>query len=155
MATLREDRMVGVGADLTASPERRLAIGLERAGWTILSLELNLAAGYAKIDLRGFNNKLVTFFADRHDRASLTVDLVGRETVAVGRRGDRARVERVVSTMLGRQHFYGARVGIRGLCNYLTDNAPIPGQLTPAETRNLFRPLMGDGVHQLTTGGDQ
>lgn len=123
-------------------PEQRLLATLERAGWTVASLEIDLAAGYAKVDLRGFNNRLVTFFADGHDRASLTVDLVGRETVSVGRRGDRARVERVTSTMLGRQRFYGVRVGIRGLCNYLADNAPIPGRLTSGDVRNAFVALM-------------
>lgn len=124
------------------SPEQSLLVTLERAGWTVASLEVDLVAGYAKVDLRGFNSRLVTFFADRHDRASLTVDLIGCETVAVGRRGDRARVERVASTMLSRQHFRGIRVGIRGLCAYLADNAPVPGRLTSGEARKAFAALM-------------
>lgn len=154
MATIREDRMVDTGADLAVSPERRLAVTLERAGWTILNLEMNLSAGVAKIDLRGFNNRLVTFYADGHNRASLTVDIAGCETVAVGRRGDRARVERLTTALLSRQRFEGARSGLRGLCNYLADNAPISGRLTTGDIRKAIVSLMDGGAHRLTQGGE-
>lgn len=146
-ATLRQDRMVQVESHLDTSRANALACVLERAGWELLALEINMTTGRARIELVGAH-RYVTFDADPLGRASLTVENRLKETVAVGRRGDRTRVERTKMKFVHRERFDGTRSGLRGLCHFLADNAPHEGFLTRGDTRNAIRALLDGATHQ-------
>jgi hypothetical protein len=126
------------------SPLVALSAGLESAGWRILALELDLASGTARVEVRRADGLNVTFDA-RNGRASLTREMIETDTVKVGRRGDVARVERVRPRFVGRASGMGARQGLRALCDYLADNAV--HALPAGDVRNLFRPLMDGAAH--------
>ena len=153
-ATIREDRKVQSESRLDTSRANALACVLERAGWELLALEINMTTGRARIELVGAH-KYVTFDADPIGRASLTIENRLKETVAVGRRGDRARVERTKMEFVHRERFEGTRSGLRGLCYYLADNAPYAGFLTRGDVRGAISALLDGATHRLTTGSGQ
>lgn len=125
-ATLREDRKVAA-----------LQHVLLRAGWDLKAIEIDLVAGHARIEVAGLNGRYLIFDADRHDRASLTVESHGFDQVKVGRRGDVSIVSRWKCELLWRHKYPGVRSGLRLLCNYLEDNAPVSGVLSRYDVRRL------------------
>jgi hypothetical protein len=126
-ATLREDRNV-----------RALQVGLARAGWELRALDIDLTTGRARIEVTDDGGRLLTFDADRHDRASLTVEAREMRRATVGRRGDRCVVDRLETKLLWRHHYEGVRSGLRNFCNYLEDNAPNAGLLARYDVRRLM-----------------
>ena len=123
-----------------------LQAGLERLGWSILNIDINLANETARIELRA-GSRLVTFDGQR-GRSSITRESVEVETVTVGRRGDRCRVDRIRTRFLGRTKVPGVRFGLRVLCNYIADNAPRPA--LASDVRTLLCVVMDGNHHQLT-----
>ena len=121
--------------------QRALAVGLERSGWTLRACEIDLVRGHARVEVERFDGLLVTLDAEAH-RASITRERIGYETVLVGRRGDRMPSQRIRMEFIGRQRYEGPRAALRGLCNYLEDNAPIAA-LPRYSVRALIAPLMG------------
>lgn len=120
---------------------RALAVGLERSGWKLVACEIDLVRGRARIEVESFDGLVVTLDAEAH-RASITRERIRYETVLVGRRGDRMPWPRVRMEFIGRQRYEGPRAALRGLCNYLEDNAPI-ATLPRYSVRALVAPLMG------------
>jgi hypothetical protein len=117
---------------------RSLQRGLEAIGWQILSLEIDATTNRARIELR-CGDRLVTFDA-REGSATTTREIIERETVAIGRRGDRFRAERLKASLLGRDRHAGMRSGLRQLAAYIEQNAPKPA-LT-GSVRELMRPML-------------
>ena len=122
---------------------------LERAGWFLLSAELDLVGGAARIEVRSADGLYVTFDA-RGGGASITRERVAHETVAVGRRGDRGMVERSKMRFIGRTKFPGgARTAMRWFADYLGDNArasfpakeALRALITAADARAALRPV--------------
>jgi len=123
------------------SARRSLVVGLERSGWKLVACEIDLVRGRARIEVESFGGLLVTLDAESH-RASVTRERIGYETVLIGRRGDRMPSQRIRMEFIGRQRYEGPRAALRGLCNYLEDNAPIAA-LPRYSVRALVAPLMG------------
>lgn len=110
----------------TLQRQQAAQAALERIGWTLNAVELDEAAGTAKVELRRHDGRLVTFFRDGHGRSSITREQARTETARVGRRGDAAVVERRREEFLGREALppgTGLRAGLRSLANYVGDNA--------------------------------
>ena len=116
-----------------------LVQALEQAGWRLTSAEIDTHASTARIEIKG-GDRLITLDA-RNGRATLTREIVRIDTVRVGRRGDTCRVDRLHTTFLGRSRYDGLRSAMRGLANYLADNAPIAA-LPISDTRRLLAPLL-------------
>lgn len=132
MNSLTQDKNPGVS-------QRVLVVALERLGWSLLSAELSLVADTARIELRR-NDGLTVTLDVRNGRGSLTREMVERETVCVGRRGDRCRVERIKTRFLGRSHCgAGPRSALRMLADYVGDNSTG----NRLEAREAFRLLLG------------
>ena len=115
-----------------------LHVGLGLLGWTVNAIELDLVVQSLRIELRN-GGRVVTFDA-RNGKATITRELVEREGVAVGRRGDRCRVERLRTVFVGRTVLPGLRSGLRALSDYVADNAS--GNVLRADAREIFRPLL-------------
>lgn len=115
-----------------------LARTLERAGWQILAVDIDMTRETARIELRR-GDTFVTFDA-RNGKASTTRERQEIRTHKAGRRGDIYRAERVHMHFIGRERHEGARSGLRWLTNYLADNSE--GALTAGEARRMLAPLM-------------
>ncbi len=131
---MNEVAVIEVGANLAAS--------LGRIGWTLASVEIDVPAEKARIELR--RGDLCVTFDARGGKASITRETLAHETVKVGRRGDSFRAERVRFEFLGRTSGLGLRSGLRALSHYVADNAPLP--IAHEQARNLFRPLLSAQV---------
>jgi hypothetical protein len=105
---------------------RAVAHQLERCGWTPTDFDVDLGRGTLRLQLKRFDGRLVTLWADRHGRA-----YVEREGVDVSR-------------FLGRQRFDDPHQALESLAGYVADN-PAEGRaaLTSAEARQLLFPLLG------------
>lgn len=116
--------MTGLGSAIDAAGVtarmRLLQIGLERAGWQVLAVEIDISRETARIELR--RGDLQVTFDARNGRASTTRERVRRETVLVGRRGDRFRAERIAMEFVGRTRHEDARSGLHWLAQYVADN---------------------------------
>lgn len=122
----------------TIDAQRGLVMGLERLGWSISSVEIDLMKVTARVELRR-GDLLVTLDA-RNGKATTTRERIRTETVLVGRRGDRCPVERLRTEFLGRAHHEGLRSGLRWLSSYVADNSTV--QIPASGVRALFAPLM-------------
>lgn len=119
---------------------------LSLLGWDLAFADIDAARGHARMQLRR-GDVLVTFHADRTGdrvRASTTRERIERTEVIVGRRGDRARVERLTTRFVGRERHEGVRAGMRWLAAYLADNSN--GALLPAGARAVLAPLLSPPV---------
>lgn len=106
--------------------QERANATLQSMGWTIMSVEVDLTAETARIEVKGHDGRLLTLDA-RNGKATLIREQTEIATVVFGRRGDRCPVERLRVRFLGR-HIVGAgvRSGLRGLAVYLDDNSTGP-----------------------------
>lgn len=143
MKRLVHGRLVECGTDVPARADglRNLERRLEIAGWHVKEIDINVPDGRARIRITSFDGVDVTLDA-QHGRASITRDFIGREEVAVGRRGDRSRVERIKPEFLGRTRYEGMRQALRGLADYIASNSRAP--LDRADVRNWFRPMLNE-----------
>ncbi len=121
--------------------ERALVHSLERIGWSVVAFEICPIEWRARVELRSADGLLVTLDSDGLGRTTLTRERVYREVASVGRRGDRALVERVRSSFLGRDRCSGVRSGLRALAHYVADNAPT-GRLPASDVRAMIAPLL-------------
>lgn len=119
----------------TANPLER---GLESIGWQLLSVEIDLGAETARIELA--QGDLRVMLDARNGRATITRELMETAKRRVGRKGDITIVSRISPRFLSRQNCGGLRSGLRTLAHYVADNAP--HALGHAEARDLFRPLL-------------
>lgn len=128
---------------VTKPSEHTLTHALERMGWRCIEASIDLCAQTARVSCVSFTGRRVTLVADGIGRCSVTREQYGTETVAVGRRGDRARVERATVMFLGRERFDGIRSGLRHLADYIGDNSPLGRQFA----RQPFRALLNQAAN--------
>jgi len=130
-------------------PDSRLAAhgpsraGLTRAlsllGWELAHADIDADRGFARLELRRDDGLILTFAADS-GRVSTTRERAVRTTHTVGRRGDRAVVERVSVEFIGRTRHLGVRSGLRWLAGYIAENTAVA--LPPSAVRALLAPLL-------------
>lgn len=124
------------------SPVELFRVSLERLGWNVTSVDIDLVRGTARIELRR-GDRLVTFDA-RNGRATTTRERIRRTLATVGRRGDVTVVERLQLEFVGRERHEGIRSGLRWLANYVGDNATRPA--LRGEARAAFRLILNANV---------
>lgn len=114
----------GLAPDTRLPPAvQRAQVALERMGWSLTNIEINEAARTARVELKRADGRYLTFDV-RNGKATLTREQTDVENVATGRRGDRARVDRLHMRFLGRNTVgTGLRDGMRKLVHYLDDNS--------------------------------
>lgn len=123
----------------TAERHRIAGAALAAIGWDLRAVEIDLVAETARVEVARADGLTVTFDA-RHGKATVTREMAERYEVAVGRRGDRARVERVGMRFLGRERIPGMRAGLRWFADYLGDNGTAPEL---GAGRTAIRALLG------------
>jgi hypothetical protein len=139
MTTERIDVLAVMDAQpLTFEAGNALARSLHVIGWELLSVEIDLSAETARIELRS-GDRYVMFDA-RNGHASITRETMTKEQCRVGRKGDITVVDRVHPVFLGRQSGLGLRSGLRALSHYVADNAPLA--IPHDQARDIFRPLL-------------
>lgn len=118
---------------------------LERGGWELREVDIDLVAGTARVSVRSHAGRVVTLFADQQgrrcylERCQERTEWVRRGAGgALFKGGGRSlsASEETVTDFLGRERCEGIRSGARALCVYLTDNAPRP--LALADARRAF-----------------
>lgn len=124
------------GSDRSASIVR----GLELAGWTLVSMEVDAIANTGRVEVVSFDGRVVTLDV-RGGKGTVTREQRTYRTETVGRRGDRMPVERVGHSFLGRTAVAGVRSGLRMVADYIADNAPA-GALPRSSARALLAPLL-------------
>lgn len=130
------ERLETAKAAELAAPQRALVHALEQLGWQLTSAEIDLTRGHARIELRRAD-LLVTLDAGARG-ATVTREHIARTSVAVGRRGDRARVERLSTSLVGRTRHEGARSALRWLSNYIEDNSTTCERFAARRAFGLF-----------------
>lgn len=136
------------GTLLTSASQRALVHALERAGWALLTCELDMHAQTARVELRRFDGRRVTLDA-RNGKATITREQDRTRQVLVGAGGCESRrgglpCERTAPELIGRTRYEGARSALRSLCTYLADNAVSEHRLTAPGMRALFGPVMSE-----------
>ncbi len=122
-----------------------LARALERHGWTCVRADINVHENTAFVSLRSDGGLCVHLVADGLGRVSLTREQHDRVQIAVGRRGDRALVERVQVRFVGRTRIEGGvRSGIRALAHYVADNSGLSRQIVSEPFRSLLNSNSAD-----------
>jgi hypothetical protein len=110
--------------------EARAATALNRMGYRLLAVEIDLAAGRARVEVRRHDGYTLTLDV-RHGAGSITREMLLRETVAVGRRGDRFLADRLSMKFLGRTRVIGgARAALRAFADVIGDNATTASRLS-------------------------
>ena len=119
---------------------KALACGLERHGWSVRNVDIDLVAGRAVVELHRFDGRWV--YLDARTDGSTCVERWQRRATVTRYRGG-PQCDSFEDQFLGRSRAEGPRAGLRTLCNYLADN-PMPGfpALTASDARNLFRPVL-------------
>jgi len=117
---------------------KALELALESIGWQLLSVEIDVAAQTARIEL--VQGDLRVTFDARNGRTSIARELMERTRRRVGRKGDFIVAEEIETRFSGRQSCGGFRSGLRTLAHYVADNSP--RALTHSEARDIFRPLL-------------
>jgi hypothetical protein len=119
--------------------EARAATALNRMGYRLLAVEIDLDAGRARVEVRRHDGYTLTLDV-RNGAGSITREMLLRETVAVGRRGDRFLADRLSMKFLGRTRVIGgARAALRTFADTIGDNATTASRLS---ARDAFRLLL-------------
>lgn len=140
----------GLKGNLVKSSEavRKAERALERAGWMLKNADIDLVNNRARIEVaRG--SRYVTLDV-RNGQASVTREEMDQREIAVGRRGDRARVTRIEPRLLGRERFPvgGVRNALRFFADYIDQNGS--GELVGGEA---FRALLTAAAEQRANAG--
>lgn len=99
------------------------AAALHRAGYRLLAVEIDVDAGRARVEVRRHDGYTLTLDV-RHGAGTITREMMRRETVAVGRRGDRFLAARLSMHFLGRTRVIGGvRAALRAFADTIGDNA--------------------------------
>lgn len=114
---------------------------LERGGWALRTLEVDLVAGHLRVEAQHSDDGLsVTLWADRLGRVYLE-----REIRVWVERGASARNKRYPGAwdvrFLGREHYREAPDGLRALAAYLANNSG--GRLPLAASREALELCCG------------
>lgn len=118
-----------------------LVSGLERCGWEIREIDLDLVAGRAIVRVHRFDGRWLRLSAT--ESGAVLERWHRDEVVERTYNGGGVQIDTHRDRFLGRTRAEGPRSALRALCTYLADN-PAPGfpALAPPEARALFRPLM-------------
>lgn len=119
-------------------PSHTMVRSLDSAGWQLLSVDIDLCSETARIELR--QEDLYVTFDARGGKASITREVMEKERIRVGRKGDISVTTRIAPRFIGRHSGLGLRSGLRFLSHYVADNAAIA--LSHKEARDIFRPLL-------------
>lgn len=131
-------------AALTVAPPATCAI-LASIGWEILSVEIDLVAGRALLDIRREDGRWLRLSADALGRASIERWQRDRAWQRSSRRA--ASYEGVADTFLGRERHEGPRQALRYLSHYVAENpAPGRGALPVGAVKSAVAALLGGGV---------
>ena len=95
---------------------------LDRMGYRLLAVEIDAAVGLARIEVRRHDGYTLTLDI-RPSTNTITREMLRRETVAVGRRGDRFLADRISMQFLGRTRVNGARAALRAFADTINANA--------------------------------
>jgi hypothetical protein len=109
--------------------EANATAAIERMGYRLLAVEIDVDAGQARMEVRRHDGYTLTLDV-RHGAGTITREMLRRETVAVGRRGDRFRADRLSMQLLGRTRVSGgAPAALRAFVDTICDNAAMTGRL--------------------------
>ena len=98
-------------------------------GYRLLAVEVEVDAGLARMEVRRHDGYTLTLDV-RHGAGTITRERLRRETVAVGRRGDRFLADRLTMQFLGRTRVIGgARAALRAFADTISDNATTASRL--------------------------
>ena len=110
---------------------------LDRLGYRLLAVELDIDAGQARVEVRRHDGYTLTLDI-RHGTGTITREMLRRETVAVGRRGDRFRADRLSMQFLGRTRVNGdALVALQAFAHTIDDNSAARKLRAPLTSRAL------------------
>lgn len=106
-----------------------------RLGWACLDAAVDLRVGTAKLCFIHQSGRVATLSVATSGATSLTREQREIHTAVIGRRGDRALVDRISTRLIGREMYGDATEGLRALAHYLADNsAPRMSAPVPCET---------------------
>lgn len=126
------------GKDIAIAAACDLERKLESLGWQLLSVEVDVIAETARIELA--QGALRVMLDARNGRASITREMMICTQHRIGRKGDFMVVRDIAWVFIGRQACGGFRSGLRTLAHYIADNSQLA--LSHAEARDFFRPLL-------------
>ena len=106
---------------LVRSETSGVAVTLDRMGYRLLAVEIDAAVGRARIEVRRHDGYTLTLDI-RPNASSITREMLRRETVAVGRRGDRFLADRLSMQFLGRTRVDGAQAALRAFADTISAN---------------------------------
>lgn len=126
------------------NPAGVLAAQLERHGWEVRSVDIDMIAGRAVVEIHRFDGRWL--YLACNDGGSVNLERWQREAVVTRYRGG-PECDSFKDQFLGRSRPEGLRAGLRMLCNYIADN-PAPGfpAIGTHDVRRLVAPLMSVGV---------
>lgn len=138
----------GLGQGMAARPidvalariEADAAVALERVGYRLLAVEVDVGAGRARVEVRRHDGYALTLDV-RHGAGTITREMMRHETGAVGRRGDRFIVERLSMRFLGRTRVIGARQAMRAFAETIGDNAAAVSNLDSSDATGALLAL--------------
>ena len=109
--------------------ETNAAAALDRMGYRLLAVEIDVDAGRARIEVRRHDGYTLTLDV-RHSAGTITREILRREIVTVGRSGDRFRADRLSMQFLGRTRVTdGVRAALRAFADTISDNATTASSL--------------------------
>jgi len=125
--------------------EAHVAAALDRMGYRLLAVEICIDTGRARVEVRRHDGYTLTLDV-RHGAGSITREMLRRETVAVGRRGDRFFAERLSMQFIGRTRVIGgARAALRAFADTIGDNATAASRLSARDAiRMLLAPKLAE-----------
>jgi len=130
-----------VGADdrgALARIEATTAAALDRMGYRLLAVEIDVDAGRARVEVRRHDGYTLTLDV-RHGAGTITREMLRRETIAVGRRGDRFLAERLSMRFLGRTRVSGsARAALRAFAATIDDNTTTASRLNARDALGML-----------------
>lgn len=133
----------------TLSRMASVAFALERIGWILTNVEIDVPSESARIELKRGDLRVV--FDCRRGRSTIERERWRVEAERVGRKSDRFVAETRRPEFIGRIKLRGMRAGLRALAHYVADNAA--RSLTHAEGRDMFRPLLSVSGAALAKAG--
>lgn len=124
--------------------EANVVAALERIGYRLLAAEIDVDAGRARVEVRRHDGYTLTLDV-RNGAGTITREMQRCETVAVGRRGDRFRADRLSMEFLGRARVAGARAALRAFADMIGDNVTTASRLNVGDMRVAIE-RMGDAA---------
>lgn len=117
------DREIQQCCGARKSQHARTAVALDRVGYQLLAVEIDVDADRARVEVRRHDGYTLTLDV-RRGVATITREMQRRETVTVGRRGDRFLANRLSMQFLGRTRVTGdVRAALQAFAETIADNS--------------------------------